>query len=114
MLKIILGVLCGFANGLFGAGGGLVAVPALESTGLEPKKSHATSVAVIFSLSILTSILYAINDRLVFDDAFSYIPWGILGAVLGSAILKKINNSLLRRIFGGIMIVASIRLLFFS
>ncbi len=35
----IAGLISGAANGLFGSGGGLLAVPALERGGLETKKS---------------------------------------------------------------------------
>ncbi|MDR2559388.1 MAG: sulfite exporter TauE/SafE family protein [Oscillospiraceae bacterium] len=112
--KILTGALCGLLNGLFGSGGGVVAVPMLRFFGLEARKSHATSVAVIFFLSIISVIAYSLRGSLEWQTALSYIPWGIAGAVLGSLLLKKVPNSLLRRIFGVVVLASSVRILFFQ
>lgn len=110
MKKWILGFICGALNGLFGSGGGTAAVPLLESTGLEAKKSHATSVALIFVFSLATTVVYLLNGSLDIGLAFEYIPYGILGAITGAFLLKKVPNSLLRRIFGAIVLISAIRL----
>lgn len=109
-LKPIFGFFCGVLNGLFGSGGGVVAVPMLRFMGLEPRKSHATSVAVIFFLSLMSVIAYAFKGILDFKSALVYIPWGILGAVLGALLLKKVPNSLLRRIFGIVILISAGRI----
>lgn len=111
MKKILMGVICGLLNGLFGSGGGVAAVPMLEAADLEPKKSHATSVALIFLLSIATTISYLLGDKLDLDLSWQYIPYGIIGAVIGAVLLKKIPNSLLRRIFGGVILFAALRIM---
>jgi hypothetical protein len=109
--KILLGSLCGILNGLFGSGGGVVAVPMLRLFGLEARKSHATSVAVIFFLSIISVIAYGLRGHLEFKAALELIPWGIAGAVLGALLLKKVPNSLLRRIFGLVVLISAVRIL---
>ena len=111
MKKHLMGLICGLLNGMFGSGGGVAAVPMLEGAGLEAKKSHATSVALIFVLSIATTISYLMGDRLDFGIALQYVPYGIMGAVIGAVLLKKTPNSLLRRIFGVIILVAAVRIL---
>ena len=107
---IVIGALSGVLNGLFGSGGGIAAVPLLRKAGLEPRKSHATSVVIIFFLSIAAVIGYYIGGRLDFAEALGYIPSGLLGAAIGAVLLKKIDNSLLRRIFGGVMVISAIRI----
>lgn len=111
MKKFFMGIICGLLNGLFGSGGGVAAVPLLESSDLEPKESHATSVALIFMLSLATTVSYFFAGNLDFSLAWSYIPYGVIGAVIGAVLLKKIPNSLLRRIFGGIILVSALRIL---
>lgn len=108
-LKIITGISCGILNGLFGSGGGVVAVPMLEMSGLEVKKSHATSVAVIFFLSLMSAVAYGFRGNLDFMSALNYVPWGIAGALLGTFLLKKTPNSLLRRIFGAVVLAGAVR-----
>lgn len=110
MTTKILGFISGLLNGLFGSGGGIAAVPMLESLDLPAKKAHATSVALIFFLSLITTILYFLNGNIDFARTLWYIPGGILGAIVGSVFLKKIDNSILRRIFGAIMIIFAIRI----
>ena len=111
MKKFLMGALCGLLNGLFGSGGGVAAVPMLEAAKLEAKESHATSVALIFVLSLATTLSYLFSNKLDFGMAWSYIPYGAVGAIIGALILKKIPNSLLRRIFGAIILFAAFRIL---
>ena len=55
-LFALCGLFSGLVNGLFGAGGGLLAVPALERIGgLETQKSHATALLAMLPLSITMS-----------------------------------------------------------
>lgn len=109
----VLGLISGFLNGLFGSGGGVIAVPMLEKAGLEAKKAHATSIAVILPLSIISTVAYMFNKSFDIKSAAVYIPFGLLGAAIGAFILKKIPNSLLRRIFGGLIVISAIKMLFF-
>ena len=57
------GILIGLLNGLFGAGGGIVAVTAFEKMGMPDKSSHATAVAVMIFLSAVSGFLYWYNGH---------------------------------------------------
>ncbi len=103
--------LSGLLNGLFGAGGGMLMVTILSKLGLEPKKAHATSICVILPICLFSAISYIKQNRVTLNDAWSYIPWGIFGAVVGALILSKINQRILRKIFGIFVIWAAIQLL---
>jgi len=109
--KIAIGLIAGLFNGLFGAGGGVAAVPLLERAGVEAKKSHATSVALIFMLSLVSAGMYALKGKLDVTTAFMFIPGGLAGAFVGAFLLKKIPNSLLRRVSGIIMLISAVRML---
>lgn len=112
MGRFFKGTLCGFLNGFFGSGGGVVAVPILEKEGCSPNEAHATSVAVIFLLSMVTALFYGFSGGLDFEGAWKYIPWGVVGAVTGSIFLKKIKAQWLKRLFGGVVTAAAVRMLF--
>lgn len=110
--KIIIGgALAGFVNGLLGSGGGMIAVPALEKSGMSAKESHSGSIAVILPLSIFSACMYVTGDRVELTDALPYIPAGVIGAFFGAWLMKKISSDLLRRIFGAFAIWAGIRML---
>lgn len=110
-LNSIVGVCSGIINGLLGAGGGMLAVPTLK-TQLEPQKAHATTVAVILPMCLVSSIWYLAAGRVSVSDALPYIPFGVIGAAVGSFLLTKMNAKWLRIIFSLLMIWAGARMIF--
>lgn len=106
----LTGLAVGLCNGLFGSGGGMIAVPMLEASGCEPKKAHATSIAVTLPLSIISGLIYFGGGSLDIKQAVKFIPLGLVGAAVGALIMKKLSNSLLKRIFGALMIIAGVRI----
>ncbi len=111
LITAAAGLGIGIVNGLLGAGGGMIAVPILKKLGLEQKSAHANAVAIILPISILSAVLYLFKDYVNLSDSFIYIPTGVLGAVIGAYILRKISPVWLKRIFGGFMVYAGVRLL---
>lgn len=107
----MIGLIAGGLNGLFGAGGGVMVVPLLEHAGIEARKSHATSIAIIASLSLVSCAFYFLKQSVPFEDAWGYLPFGLIGAIVGAMLLKRIPNRLLKRIFGAVMIISAVRLL---
>lgn len=106
----LTGIAVGICNGFFGSGGGMIAVPMLEKGGSEPKKAHATSIAITLPLSVISGLVYFKGGSLDFSRAVKFIPLGIVGAAVGAMLMKKLSNSLLKRIFGALMIIAGVRI----
>lgn len=111
LISAAAGLAIGAVNGLFGAGGGMLAVPFLKKLGFEQKSAHANAVAVILPISIISAVLYIYKDYVNLSDALIYMPTGVIGALIGAWILKKISPLWLKRIFGGFMVYAGVRLL---
>lgn len=111
-LKLCLvGAVCGAINGLFGSGGGLVAVPALKACGYDVKKAHASSIAMTASFSIVSVFIYLSHQAQGFSLALRFIPAGIIGALVGTFLLRRISPVFLSRIFAVIMIYSGVRLI---
>ena len=109
----ILGFIAGILNGIFGAGGGLLVVPMLQSQDIEPKKAHATSIAIILPLSLISAGMYLFSGvSMDWGQLGIVVPLGLVGAVLGSLLLAKMQNKLLKKLFGIIMIVSAVRIFF--
>lgn len=107
------GALAGLTNGLFGAGGGLFLVPLLSRwCGLEQRAAFATSVAVIFPLSILSVILYATNGSLSLSAALPYLTGGAVGGLIAGHIFQSVKIIWLRRAFGALILYGGIRAVF--
>ena len=106
-----MGALVGIANGLFGSGGGIVAVPMLKYDKTEVKKAHATSIAITLPLSIISSFVYFSKGSIDIVYALKFIPFGIAGVFIGSKLMMKLSGITLKRIFGVVMIAFGIRLI---
>ncbi len=111
IFSALCGILVGLINGTVGAGGGLVAVPLLKRSGLSQKDSHASSIAVLLPISLVSAITYLSAGHVSLSDATPFILPSVAGALLGTFLLHKIPTELLKKIFSGFMIYAGVRLL---
>ncbi len=109
--NFIFGGIIGLVNGFFGAGGGLILVPLLMKSGMERKSAHANAVAVILPITLVSTAAYIMEGRVGFSDALIYLPGGLIGALIGTLIMKKITPTLIKRIFGIFMVWAGWRML---
>ncbi len=107
----VIGTAIGVVNGILGAGGGMLAVPLLKKIGFSQKESHTNAIAIILPITIVSVAIYLFEDFVEVKDSLIYIPTGLLGAILGTYILKKISPKWLKRIFGILMVYAGMRLL---
>ena len=69
----------------------------------------ATSVAVIFPLSILSVIVYYLNGALPVTDALPYLVGGAAGGLIAGRIFKNVRMVWLRRAFGALILYGGIR-----
>lgn len=110
--NILFPFLSGLLNGLFASGGGIPAVMFLKSKGLSQKSAQATALCITFLMSLVSVTVYAFKGYFSLGDALVYIPFGIPGALVGSALLKRIPDSLLRKLFALFIIWAGTRMIF--
>ena len=112
LVTYLFGFFVGIINGLLGAGGGLLAVPALKKLGMDQKDAHRNAVAVILPLSIFSAALYLFRGNVAVGDTLIFIPGGLIGAGVGTLLLKKISPKWLAVIFGAFMVYSGVRLFF--
>ncbi|MCL2856090.1 MAG: sulfite exporter TauE/SafE family protein [Defluviitaleaceae bacterium] len=111
MKKLFAGLVSGIFNGLLGSGGGVVAVLALRKFfGLNAHKTHATAVAVMLPMTVVSVAVYAcMYSGFDWKVALWVSLGGAIGGVLGAKLLKKISAGWLHKIFGALMVFAAIR-----
>ena len=109
----LIGIITGLANGLFGSGGGTIAVPAMILLlGEEEHKAHSTAIAIILPLTILSSFFYISNNFVDLELTLKVTLGGIVGGYVGAKLLKKCPTILLRKIFAIFMIIGALRMIF--
>lgn len=111
--QILIGIISGFLNGLFGAGGGSIVVPAMEIfLKLKDKKAHATAIAIILVMSAVSSVFYIVKGNFDFSLWLPVTIGGIFGGMLGAKLLTKIPVKWLKIIFGSVILVTAYKMIF--
>ena len=71
--RTLAGLLTGAVNGLFGGGGGMVAVPLLKNMlGYDEKNAHATAILIIAPVCAVSAVTYIVNGYFSADVVFGY------------------------------------------
>lgn len=111
IILCIGGLLVGGVSGLFGGGGGMLLVPLLSFVGgLEQKESHATAIAIILPLCVVTAITYTLFGKIALLSAGFAEIGVIIGGIIGAILLKKLSSKFLSIVFYLLMIFAGMRM----
>ena len=101
-------------NGLFGAGAGLLLVPMINlASGLEEKKVHATTLACVMLMCVVSSIVFLFNHQVDFSLTGLCLIGSIAGAILGTFLLQKFKNRVINIIFSLLLICAGVMMFVF-
>ena len=97
---IISGVITGLITGLFSTGGGIIAVEAFyHLSEINEKEARAMSIFCMIPMSIVNFIFIRNNSLFNWKLALMTAAGGIIGGIIGSNLLKKINNKYLQIMF---------------
>jgi uncharacterized membrane protein YfcA len=111
--RIFCGGAVGLANGLFGGGGGMIAVPMLQKTGLEEKRAHATAILLILPVSLLSFFFYAWKGLYEFSVLIPTALGVTAGGALGAWLLGKLPVKIVNIIFACLQAAAGVSMFFF-
>lgn len=108
----ICGGAAGIANGLLGAGGGMLLVPLLRLFELaDDRELFASAVAVMLPISLVSFAVYLLNGAVNLGQALPYCIGGLAGGLLGGLLYKKIPTLWLHRALGLLILWGGVRLL---
>ncbi len=108
----IIGLVTGAANGLFGSGGGTIAVPAMvHLLGADEHKAHATAISIILPLTVVSSIFYITKGYADWGLTLKVMAGGIAGGYIGARLLNICPDNILRKVFAAFMAAAGIKML---
>lgn len=111
LLVAALGLVAGFAGGLFGIGGGLVMVPVLVIWfGMGQHTAHGTSAVVIVAASTAAVTPFATTGEVDWSTAGWILCGSLIGAYAGARLISRVSPLWLARAFVTLTIVASIRM----
>lgn len=99
IVLIVVGMLVGVLSGTFGIGGGTVIVPALVWLGLSQRNAAATSTLAIVPTSISGVVSYATGGHVDWLAAALLFCGMFIGGQIGSWLLSRLPELVLRWIF---------------
>ncbi len=116
LILVIIGLLAGIFSGLLGVGGGVIMIPMMVfALGFTQHEAQGTSLAV---LAVPVTLIAAYN----YYDA-GHVNWKyaaviavtfVVGAYFGSKFAISIDQALLKKIFGIVLIIVALRLIFWK
>lgn len=113
IFAILLGSVSGFLSGLLGGGGGMIVVPFLTFILKKSTKiAHATAILIILPVTAVSGIVYAVSGYFSLSIGLSTAVGVTIGGAIGALILRKTPPSWAQKIFGLIMLVAGLKMLF--
>lgn len=110
---IVIGLLAGILSGIMGVGGGVVMVPLMILLlGFNQHEAQGTSLAVLaVPVTFLAAYNYYNEGFVNWKYAALIAVFFIVGGYVSSKMAVNLDQKTLRRIFGGILLVISVKLL---
>lgn len=106
-----IGLIAGLLSGLFGVGGGTVIVPLLVLfLHFNQRLGAGTSLAAIVPTATVGVISYAINGSVAWIPALILAAGAVVGAQIGTRLLPKISQTVLRWFFVGFLVIVIVSL----
>jgi uncharacterized membrane protein YfcA len=115
IVLIGVGLVGGLLSGLFAIGGGIIMVPLLMAlVHFDQRRAAATSLAAILPASVVGSTTYLLAGEIDLLAGFFIAIGGIAGALLGSALLRRIPIVWLRWMFIVFILLVAARMVLVS
>lgn len=114
LILIIIGLLAGILSGIVGIGGGLLMIPMLIFfLGLSQHAAQGTSLAVMLPpIGILAAMNYYKAGFIEWKFALIIAATFIIGGYFGSKFAVSVSPALLKKIFGAVLLVAAVKMIF--
>ena len=111
----VFGLAAGFANGLLGAGGGIIIVfglsPLLSFSESGKRDVFANALAIMLPVSIVSVISYILKGRLDTNAFGVYALPAIVGGFFGAVLLDRLKLPLIKKLFALLIIWSGVYLI---
>jgi len=114
LLLIIIGLCAGILSGLIGIGGGILMVPMFVIfLGITQHNAQGLSLAVMLPpVTFLAVYNYHKGGDIDWKIALVISVMFIIGGYFGSKLALQLDQRILKKIFGGLMLIVALKLLF--
>jgi uncharacterized membrane protein YfcA len=111
---VVIGLIAGFLSGILGVGGGVVMVPLMILLlGFSQHQAQGTSLAVLaVPVTLAAAYNYYQDGSLNWRYALVMALMFVIGGYLGSKLAISLDEKVLKRIFGIVLVVLGFRMIF--
>jgi len=108
LIYSLAGILGGVLGGM-GMGGGTVLIPLLTIFyGGGQHSAQAINLIAFIPMAVIALIIHLKNKMVVFKDVLLIVIPGIISCIIGCYLARNLSGDVLRRCFGGFLILLSI------
>jgi len=112
-LLLCIGLLAGILSGLVGVGGGIIMIPLLVMMGMSQHQSQGTSLAVLaVPVTAIAAFNYYKEGYVNWKYAAVIAVFFVIGGFIGSKFAVQIDQKILKKIFGIILLFVAGKLIF--
>ena len=114
IILIIIGILAGILSGMVGVGGGILIIPLLIIfLGFTQHQAQGTALfAMLPPIGILAAINYYKEGFVRWEYSLVIALTFVIGGYFGSKISVSLPDQTVRRLFGFVMLIGAIKMLF--
>jgi uncharacterized protein len=116
LLCLLLGLVAGTFSGLIGIGGAIIIIPSLVFLfGLSQHTAQGTTLALMVPpIGLLAAWAYYERGFVDLKIAALVCVGFFVGGLIGAKFAAGVPDEILRKIFGVVLLVASLRMIFFK
>lgn len=112
---VAIGLVAGFASGMFGVGGGIVMVPLLVLVAhLDQRQASATSLFAIVPTALVGAMRYWTMGEIAWGPAVLIALGGVAGSLIGARIMRRLPIKHLTWGFIGLQLVMVLTMVLFE
>ena len=114
ILFILIGIVAGILSGMFGIGGGIIIVPALVYLcGFSQLMAQGTSLAILLPpVGIFAFIEYYRKGQVDVKAGVLIVIFLVIGSVFGSKLAQNLPVEVMKKSFGILMLIISVKMIF--
>jgi hypothetical protein len=114
IVLVIIGLMTGVFGGMFGVGGAIIMIPALVYVlGVDQHTAQGTSVAIMLPpIGLFAAYNYYKAGHVNIWYAVIIAIAFMVGGYFGSMIALKLSENLMKKIFGILLILVALRMIF--
>jgi len=114
IILVIIGLMAGVFGGMFGVGGAIIMIPALVYfLGVDQHTAQGTSVAIMLPpIGLFAAYNYYKDGQVNIWYAIIIAVAFMIGGYFGSKIALMLPENLMRKIFGILLILVALKMIF--